>query len=197
MAAIPGSVPITGFVAPTDSLDTFASHDEAYGRGGYRTVSNLTESDAIYADRRKVGMLVNVAGTMYQLGAGLTNNDWAEVTLGGGSSTATNVLSLEAGENITLGAPVKVVLNKVYTAHASTDPLVIGLARDSVNVGLLASVQTYGNLTLGNLTPGVPYFVGEGTITPTAPSSGYVIRVGSSVTEDTLLLNIEEPIFLS
>ena len=197
MAAIPGSVPITGFVAPTDSLDTFASHDEAYGRGGYRTVANLIERDAISADRRKVGMLVNVAGTMYQLGAGLANTDWAEVTLGGGSSTATNVISLEAGENLTLGAPVKVVLNKVYTAHASTDPLVIGLARDNVSVGLVASVQTSGNILLGGLTPGVPYFVGEGTITPTAPSSGYVIRVGSSVTEDTLLLNIEEPIFLS
>jgi len=89
MANIPGSVPITGFIAPTDAGDLFATHDEQYGRGGYRTVADLTARDAITADRRSAGMLVNVAGTLYQLGAGLTNADWSELSLGGGGTTPT------------------------------------------------------------------------------------------------------------
>ena len=34
MAAIPGSVRVGGFIAPTDSTDTYAVTDDAYGRGG-------------------------------------------------------------------------------------------------------------------------------------------------------------------
>ena len=89
MANIPGSVPITGYVAPTDATDLYATHDEAYGRGGYRTVATLAERDAITADRRKAGMLVNINGVLFQLGAGLANTDWTLLELGGGGTTPT------------------------------------------------------------------------------------------------------------
>ena len=58
MAGYNGSVPLTGFVAPKDTLDTYAITDERFNRGGYRTVADLTERDNITADRRKLGMLV-------------------------------------------------------------------------------------------------------------------------------------------
>jgi hypothetical protein len=38
MAQIPGSVRLTGFIAPSDTLDTYATQDEMYNRGGYRSV---------------------------------------------------------------------------------------------------------------------------------------------------------------
>lgn len=70
---------MTGFVAPTDDADTFPSHTEEWGRGGYRTVSDTTERNAIPAGRRKEGMRVYVISnsTEYTLGSGLLDADWA------------------------------------------------------------------------------------------------------------------------
>jgi parallel beta-helix repeat protein len=78
MPSIPGSVPITGFVAPTDDADTYPSHSEEYGKGGYRSVGTNTDRDAIPAARRKAGMVVKVLANKmeYVLGAGLGNGDW-------------------------------------------------------------------------------------------------------------------------
>ena len=75
MPEIPGSVSVTGFVAPTDSADTYPSHSEEYGKGGYRSVDTLTDRDAIPAARRKAGMVVKVLSNKmeYILGAGLGN----------------------------------------------------------------------------------------------------------------------------
>jgi hypothetical protein len=83
MAAIPGSVAVTGFIAPTDSNDTYASHSEVYGRGGFRSVANTTERDAITVDRRLSGMLVFCVadGITYQLAANLTT--WTTYTTTG------------------------------------------------------------------------------------------------------------------
>jgi hypothetical protein len=85
MAAIPGSVPITGFIAPTDTGDTFATQDETYNRGGFRTVADLTARDAITADRRLEGMLVRVLSTgyFYTLSGGILNSNWIVETFGG------------------------------------------------------------------------------------------------------------------
>lgn len=78
MPEIPGSVSVTGFVAPTDSADTYPSHSEEYGKGGYRSVDTLTDRDAIPAARRKAGMAVKVLANKmeYILGAGLGNGHW-------------------------------------------------------------------------------------------------------------------------
>lgn len=58
MAAIPGSVRVTGFIGPTDSTDTYAVTDAKYGRDGLRNVADNTERNAITADRRRQGMVV-------------------------------------------------------------------------------------------------------------------------------------------
>lgn len=78
MPAISGSVPVTGFVAPTDDADTYPAHHETYGKGGYRSVDTVTDRDAIPSARRKAGMVVKVLANKmeYILGAGLGNGDW-------------------------------------------------------------------------------------------------------------------------
>ena len=97
MATIPGSVRVGGFIAPTDSADTYAVTDDTYGRGGYRAVANTTERDAISTDRRKIGMLVrnNADGKFWTLVGGLANVNWTEVQFGvqiaDGTSTSTTV----------------------------------------------------------------------------------------------------------
>ncbi len=72
---------VIGPVVPFDTTDTHASHEAKYGKGGFRTVADTTERDAIPSARREAGMLVYVtaADTVYQLGGDLTT--WAEFTV--------------------------------------------------------------------------------------------------------------------
>ena len=81
-------------VVPFDTTDSHASHEARYGKGGYRSVADLTERDAIPALRREAGMLVCVLtdGKVWKLGDNLTtwtefaaSSDWA--TLSGKPST--------------------------------------------------------------------------------------------------------------
>lgn len=90
MAAIPGSVPVTGFIAPTDDTDTYPATDPIWGIGGWREVADNTARDAIPAARRREGMVVHSIGASqaYRLEGGITNGDWAAFPSGGGGSGA-------------------------------------------------------------------------------------------------------------
>jgi hypothetical protein len=92
MANIPGSVRVGGFIAPSDSLDTFATHDSIYGKGGHREVADLTARDAVTTERRREGMTVYVVSEAktYRLVGGITNSDWVEVTGGTGGTSITD-----------------------------------------------------------------------------------------------------------
>jgi len=67
-------------VVPFDTTDSHASHEARYGKGGYRSVSDIAERDAIPQLRREAGMLVWVIDTQkaWRLNANLTT--WTEVT---------------------------------------------------------------------------------------------------------------------
>jgi hypothetical protein len=81
MASIPGSVTITGFVAPTDTADTYATHDSIYGKGGHREVADTTARNAIPAARRREGMTVycNADAKNYQLVGGILDTNWTSL----------------------------------------------------------------------------------------------------------------------
>lgn len=64
MAAIPGGVQVAGFIAPTDSGDTYPVIDPIYGIGGWREVANASEMYAISTQRRRQGMVVVTMDTM-------------------------------------------------------------------------------------------------------------------------------------
>lgn len=57
MATLPGTN-VAAKIVPFDSNDTFATHDEKYGLGGFRSVANQAERDSITSLRLKTGMLV-------------------------------------------------------------------------------------------------------------------------------------------
>lgn len=88
MASLQGTL-LASKIVPTDSQDTFATHEDTYQQGGMRVVSTLFERDAISTERRKDGMLVYCVedDTNYRLFGGVTNLDWRNE--GNGSSTAT------------------------------------------------------------------------------------------------------------
>ena len=78
MAPIPGSVRVTGFIAPSDSADTYSSHNEIYGAGGFRSVANAAARLAITSDRRIEGMLVKQLDTseIWTLQGGIADINW-------------------------------------------------------------------------------------------------------------------------
>ena len=86
MAKLQGTI-LASKIVPTDSLDTYATHDDKYGRGGHRSVDTIVERDEITTERRKEGMTVYVKSTKvkYVLEGGLENEFW-KVEASGGSS---------------------------------------------------------------------------------------------------------------
>ena len=62
MALIPGTN-VAAPIVPGSTDDVFPTHDAQYGRGGYRAVANVTERDAIPAERRSAGMAVRTNDT--------------------------------------------------------------------------------------------------------------------------------------
>jgi len=150
MAEIPGSVPLTGKVAPTDTTDTFATHVDIYGEGGYMTVANTTERDAITTERRKQGMAVFVNDTneMYILQDGVTNADWVLFTGGGGSgdmqdvfdNSTPNVTAVDYSKDLSLSAGDVDILTDISGGGTS-------------NITLQASDSGAGQLAEFNITP--------------------------------------------
>jgi hypothetical protein len=86
MTAIAGTNVAAGIV-PFDTNDAYQTHDAKYGKGGYRSVADLTARDAITAQRLDTGMVVYVVAesTEYRW----TGSTWDVVTTpssGGGSA---------------------------------------------------------------------------------------------------------------
>ena len=75
-----GAIEITGYISPTSETDTYPTHIDKYGMGGYRSVGDIISRDSISDARRIEGMLVYVVseGKLYQLKGGVTNSNWEE-----------------------------------------------------------------------------------------------------------------------
>jgi hypothetical protein len=112
--AILGSVPVSGFVAPTSESDTYPSHKAKYGHGGHRSVADLIERDAINNSRREIGMTVWVVSTSseYRLEGGIDNTSWVIVSSGTGSVP----ISFTCGQNIVKNRVCVVINDILYYA---------------------------------------------------------------------------------
>jgi hypothetical protein len=98
MTAIPGSIRVTGFIAPSDDTDVYATHEDVYGKGGFRPVANVTTRNLISSDRRKEGMWVMTMddGKVYKLSGGILDMHWVEVVFSGGTSGELIITTLAA-----------------------------------------------------------------------------------------------------
>lgn len=87
MAKYPGGVTVSGYIAPSDTLDTYATHKAQFGHGGYRSVLDITERDAITTIRREIGMVAYVISEdkEYRLVGGIDNTNWTEIIASVGS----------------------------------------------------------------------------------------------------------------
>lgn len=82
MAQIPGTR-INSSIVPNDSGDIYSTHQAQYGKGGWRTVADTTERNAITTQRREEGMVVWVSdlSAAYQLIGGVDNANWTTLNL--------------------------------------------------------------------------------------------------------------------
>jgi hypothetical protein len=135
MTAIPGSVRVTGFLAPSDSADTYAVTDDTYHRGGFRPVADAAARDAITEGRRKVGMLVYCIAEdkYYQCTVATTPPTWAEAAFGGGD-TREGVCELVTANRMVLPADNRLFLES-DAAGSSVTP--IGMTIDQAPFVLL------------------------------------------------------------
>jgi hypothetical protein len=62
-APVPGTIPLSGKIAPLDAADSYPVTEETYNQGGYRSVATLIDRDTIPELRKKAGMLVYVEET--------------------------------------------------------------------------------------------------------------------------------------
>ena len=151
MGAIPGSVPLTGKVAPTDTTDTFATHMDIYGEGGYMTVADVTEREAITTERRKQGMAVfqNDTNELYILQDGVTNADWVLFSGGGGSgdmqdvydNSTPNVIATDNAKSLELSNG-EIQITSVTSGGLSGEISLV--AEETINIG-----SNSGNVELG------------------------------------------------
>jgi len=90
-------------VVPFSTADVHPSHEAAYGKGGYRSVANVTQRNAIPTARREAGMLVYVqdTGVIFQLAPDLSS--WVSLSLGSGPAGSLAVLSDTDIQNIANG----------------------------------------------------------------------------------------------
>lgn len=117
MTAIPGTN-IAAKIAPFDTNDIYATHEAQWGRDGYRSVANITERNAITADRRKEGMLVYTLAddTVWQLYGGITNSNWRTFSsseaaiFGVVNCDTTNFVYVVSNSRVTSGAVIDVTV---------------------------------------------------------------------------------------
>jgi len=88
----------------------------------------------------------------------------------------------------------------VYYASNTSDShkhAILGVTTGAVSSGNDATVQTFGELTEPSWawTPGQPVFLStSGLLTQTAPSSGFVLVIGTAQTATKLFISIKPPI---
>jgi hypothetical protein len=133
-------VKVIGAVEPNDLSDKYPTHNEIYGKGGFRSVADIAGRNGITPARRSVGMLVYVISEekLYQLKGGLVDANWTELAFGagGGGGTGT-VVAIEKGgtgaitaedARVNLGLGTMAIQNKdaVEITNGAIDGTLIG-----------------------------------------------------------------------
>lgn len=185
MASISGSVRFAGFIAPTDSTDTYPVTDPTWGLGGLRNVYDSTERDSITSQRREAGMLVYVAEEQqyYTLGTGLTNSDWSPMNWGG--TALSEVFVTATGDTIYTGTSTTSLsaytLGEIYITSFQSGNTMTGVTIDIDGLGVIpvekydVDVSGFTTLDIGDIQPSVNYYLSyDGSVLQfleTSPSS--------------------------
>ncbi len=199
MAAIPGSVAVTGFIAPTDSTDTFPAIDPVWGIDGYRSVADHTERNAIPDERRRYGMLVFTQndGKTWLLEIGPwagDDTDWTEDTGGGGGSPVGPDGSIQSNQSGSFFGDEGLTYFQLSTSSAYDAYVVLqgGMEIDDelfIDGSINGSIYNDGILTQN----GTSTFTAEATFTGgLVASGGAAVGNSASAVDANLALFISE-----
>lgn len=204
MSTIPGTN-VAAMVVPFDTADIFATHNDKYGRGGFRVCDTLADRDAITDLRRKAGMWVRCIedGKVYEMALDLIT--WNEVTFGGGGTPAPQNLFI-AGEN--LSGHRMVLVNTSHEAiYASNDNLahadsVFGLTTNAALTGNAVEVVREKEVQEPSwswVVGGAIYLGANGALIQSAPVSPalFLLCVGFATATDRMFVSVGTPIILA
>jgi hypothetical protein len=152
MAYPTGAIQLTGFIGTTSILDTYATHLDYLGFGGFRSVATIAERDLITTDRRVFGMVVSTRdGNGSYILANLimggvdnvvsNNANWIAYTTGGGGGGG--LISLTNADMLLLINTNTVVPAQFYliTDALNTDG---GVVVQGIEVGSKSTLQGSG-----------------------------------------------------
>jgi hypothetical protein len=171
MAQIPGSIPITGLLATTDSTDNYAIIDPQYGIDGLRNVATQADRNNISLLRRREGMIVGTLddGSYWRLTASTGSNTWAL-----GSASNWELWTVAGGSG-------NASQNKYYIAPS-----------DTVIVATYSQYWIYGNLTIDGvlenygqvvIANGIMDLSGGGTFSNSGTLLFETLSVGDNMTK--------------
>lgn len=122
MGVIEGGINLGAPILPATDEDIFPTHDARYGKGGYRSVANITERDAIPPARKEFGMVVHTRDD--KLNWVWAPNSGAVTINDGAWVLESNTILVESGEALlNLNAAVGTIVTrtdnkKVYILQA-------------------------------------------------------------------------------
>ena len=174
MAKYVGGVRVTGYISPSDTSDTYPTHDSRFGVGGLHEVADVTERDAISVDRRREGMYCYTAATQatWQLVGGIDNTNWVlapgkgrqSIVASTGAISINQVYDLDLAmtqscDIISIGSSSDCWIRIYSTADARTADATRPYGLDPIpGTGLIAEVETYSPDGLTIWMSPVPFF---------------------------------------
>ena len=173
--------------------DTYPTHYDSLGHGGYMTMQTISSRDAIPAQRRKQGMLVYVRATdsLYQLNTDLTT--WTAFKLGVGETIDTTSLSNRINTKLNISDTTNKWQPKGSYITTETDPTVPSYVKSitTTEINLWNSaLQSGDNISLLNndagyineIVAGSGISVAGNIVTNTAPDQTVSITGSNGIT---------------
>ena len=206
MSLIPGSIPVTGFIAPTDTSDLYPVTDAIYGLDGLRNVNDYTERDNTSLLRRREGMIVGVIsdGTYWRLMASTGSNtwgvgsasNWEPFLVGSGTSSGGNGIAVQ----YYIPVDQKIVVPTYSQYWVYGDLTIAGELENYgqviiANGGLVLSGGTFsgmtGSLAFVSWNTGITYsYATSSTISFTVDSSPFGVTVSANILPDSITTSL-------
>ena len=203
MSLIPGSIPVTGFIAPTDTADTYPVTDAIYGIDGLRNVPTYTDMYDISLERRREGMIVGIMSdnTYWKLLPSTGSNTWNL-----GSASNWQEFAIFGGDGVGVPnqyyiAATEKVIVPTYSQYWIYGDLTIAGELENhgqviiANGGLILSGGTFsgmtGSLSFVTLSEGVTYsYATSSTIGFSVIDTIYGVTVSANILPNSITVSL-------
>lgn len=165
-------VQITGLIKPLNG-GSFPVWEDIDGLGGWRSVADITDRDAIPANYRKIGMVVvdETTGIAWQLSGGITNADWIGIAVFYQTVKGSDDIALPQQPNFHFNAELVVADDPAIQATRVSAP---GIA--IAQAAAIAAAQPFKGTYYVN-----PAFAGTQLGSQSSPFTSYTTAIAAAV----------------